>query len=139
MRRGEIMPECAYAQGEQQLSKPDGGFLLILHTRPLRGCLGCSPWAPLAEGRGSSDQKCLLICCRDAAAGSCSSPGYADWCSPRQLGAGEPCFAPAPPCQASTLPHAGTAAARPRMAQGQRRCCWEGRSAWCRLGLGVHA
>jgi len=35
------MPKCLYAQHEQQLSKPEEGFLMTLHTHPFRGCPGC--------------------------------------------------------------------------------------------------
>lgn len=44
MQQGEIMPKCACAQCEQQLPKPDGRFLVTLHTLPLRGSLGCRVW-----------------------------------------------------------------------------------------------
>lgn len=80
MQQGEIMPKWVYAQREQRLSEPHEGFLITLHTHPLRGCPGCSRWAQLAGGgrRGSPHQKCLLIFRRDAAAVSCSSPASAE-------------------------------------------------------------
>lgn len=44
MQQGEIMPKCVYAQCERWLPKPDGRFLVTLHTHPFHGSLGCRVW-----------------------------------------------------------------------------------------------